>query len=60
MSSESERSWLHCADVVRGRALDLGCGEGKLLQALLADRQFERIVGGRRLGAIAAAGGFAD
>lgn len=25
--------------------LDLGCGEGKLLQALLADRSFERIVG---------------
>lgn len=25
--------------------LDLGCGEGKLLRELLADRQFERIVG---------------
>jgi 3' terminal RNA ribose 2'-O-methyltransferase Hen1 len=25
--------------------LDLGCGEGKLLQELLRDRQFERIVG---------------
>ncbi|HEV3300542.1 MAG TPA: 3' terminal RNA ribose 2'-O-methyltransferase Hen1 [Planctomycetaceae bacterium] len=25
--------------------LDLGCGEGKLLQELLSDRQFERIVG---------------
>ncbi|MBS0206045.1 MAG: 3' terminal RNA ribose 2'-O-methyltransferase Hen1 [Planctomycetes bacterium] len=25
--------------------LDLGCGEGKLLRNLLADRQFERIVG---------------
>lgn len=25
--------------------LDLGCGEGKLLRDLLADRQFERIVG---------------
>ncbi len=27
------------------RVLDLGCGEGKLLAALLADRQFENIVG---------------
>ena len=27
------------------RVLDLGCGEGKLLQELLSDRQFERIVG---------------
>lgn len=27
------------------RVLDLGCGEGKLLQALLAERQFEEIVG---------------
>lgn len=27
------------------RVLDLGCGEGKLLQALLADRQFSEIVG---------------
>jgi 3' terminal RNA ribose 2'-O-methyltransferase Hen1 len=27
------------------RVLDLGCGEGKLLSALLADRQFEEIVG---------------
>jgi 3' terminal RNA ribose 2'-O-methyltransferase Hen1 len=27
------------------RVLDLGCGEGKLLQLLLADRQFEEIVG---------------
>lgn len=27
------------------RVLDLGCGEGKLLTGLLADRQFERIVG---------------
>lgn len=27
------------------RVLDLGCGEGKLLRELLADRQFERIVG---------------
>jgi 3' terminal RNA ribose 2'-O-methyltransferase Hen1 len=27
------------------RVLDLGCGEGKLLQELLDDRQFERIVG---------------
>ena len=25
--------------------LDLGCGEGKLLQSLLAERQFQRIVG---------------
>ena len=25
--------------------IDLGCGEGRLLQALLADRSFERIVG---------------
>jgi 3' terminal RNA ribose 2'-O-methyltransferase Hen1 len=25
--------------------LDLGCGEGKLLQELLSDRQFERIIG---------------
>ena len=25
--------------------LDLGCGEGKLLQALLRDRQFERLLG---------------
>jgi cyclopropane fatty-acyl-phospholipid synthase-like methyltransferase len=25
--------------------LDLGCGEGKLLRRLLADRTFERIVG---------------
>ena len=27
------------------RALDLGCGEGKLVRLLLADRQFEEIVG---------------
>ena len=27
------------------RVLDLGCGEGKLLSALLAERQFEEIVG---------------
>jgi 3' terminal RNA ribose 2'-O-methyltransferase Hen1 len=27
------------------RVLDLGCGEGKLLSALLADKQFEEIVG---------------
>lgn len=27
------------------RVLDLGCGEGKLLQKLLADRQFNEIVG---------------
>ena len=27
------------------RVLDLGCGEGKLLRALLADRSFEEIVG---------------
>ena len=27
------------------RVLDLGCGEGKLLQGLLRDRQFEEIVG---------------
>ncbi|WP_417379183.1 3' terminal RNA ribose 2'-O-methyltransferase Hen1 [Gimesia sp.] len=27
------------------RVLDLGCGEGKLLRELLADRQFEQIVG---------------
>jgi 3' terminal RNA ribose 2'-O-methyltransferase Hen1 len=27
------------------RVLDLGCGEGKLLRALLAERQFEEIVG---------------
>jgi 3' terminal RNA ribose 2'-O-methyltransferase Hen1 len=27
------------------RVLDLGCGEGKLLQVLLKDRQFEEIVG---------------
>lgn len=27
------------------RVLDLGCGEGKLVQVLLADRQFEEIVG---------------
>jgi 3' terminal RNA ribose 2'-O-methyltransferase Hen1 len=27
------------------RVLDLGCGEGKLVQLLLADRQFEEIVG---------------
>jgi len=27
------------------RVLDLGCGEGKLLKALLADRQFAEIVG---------------
>jgi 3' terminal RNA ribose 2'-O-methyltransferase Hen1 len=27
------------------RVLDLGCGEGKLLKALLADRQFEEIIG---------------
>lgn len=27
------------------RVLDLGCGEGKLLQALLKERQFEQIVG---------------
>lgn len=27
------------------RVLDLGCGEGKLLRALLADRQFTQIVG---------------
>ena len=35
--------------VLRGvgaaRGLDLGCGEGKLLRALLADGQFERILG---------------
>lgn len=27
------------------RAMDLGCGEGKLLQMLLAERQFEQILG---------------
>jgi 3' terminal RNA ribose 2'-O-methyltransferase Hen1 len=27
------------------RVLDLGCGEGQLLRALIEDRQFERIVG---------------
>ena len=27
------------------RVLDLGCGEGKLLQVLLRDRQFEEIIG---------------
>ena len=27
------------------RVLDLGCGEGKLLRALLAEKQFEEIVG---------------
>jgi 3' terminal RNA ribose 2'-O-methyltransferase Hen1 len=27
------------------RVLDLGCGEGRLLQALLKDKQFEQIVG---------------
>jgi 3' terminal RNA ribose 2'-O-methyltransferase Hen1 len=27
------------------RAIDLGCGEGKLLRRLLADRSFERILG---------------
>ena len=27
------------------RVLDLGCGEGKLLQALLKEKQFERVVG---------------
>ncbi|WP_417388810.1 3' terminal RNA ribose 2'-O-methyltransferase Hen1 [Gimesia sp.] len=27
------------------RVLDLGCGEGKLLREMLADRQFEQIVG---------------
>lgn len=27
------------------RVLDLGCGEGKLLRSLLADRQFEQIAG---------------
>ncbi len=27
------------------QVVDLGCGEGRLLRALLADRQFERIVG---------------
>lgn len=27
------------------RVLDLGCGEGRLLRALLADQRFERIVG---------------
>jgi 3' terminal RNA ribose 2'-O-methyltransferase Hen1 len=27
------------------RVLDLGCGEGKLLQVLLKDREFERVVG---------------
>ncbi len=27
------------------RVLDLGCGEGKLIRALLADRQFEQILG---------------
>ena len=27
------------------RVLDLGCGEGKLLQVMLKDRQFEEIVG---------------
>src|SRR5437867_3952124 len=28
-----------------GRVLDLGCGEGRLLQALLAGRSFREIVG---------------
>lgn len=28
-----------------GNVLDLGCGEGKLLRALLQERQFDRIVG---------------
>ncbi len=27
------------------RVLDLGCGEGRLLQSLLKDKQFERVVG---------------
>jgi 3' terminal RNA ribose 2'-O-methyltransferase Hen1 len=27
------------------RVLDLGCGEGRLLRALLAERQFEKVVG---------------
>ena len=32
------------------RVLDLGCGEGKLLRALLKDRQFTEIVGKPRSG----------
>ncbi len=32
-------------DVGARRVLDLGCGEGRLLQALLKDKSFQRIVG---------------
>ena len=33
------------AGALRGRVVDLGCGEGRLLKALLQDRRFEEIVG---------------
>lgn len=44
-----ERRLARVAEILREsgarRVLDLGCGEGKLLRRLLADRQFEEIVG---------------
>lgn len=41
--------WRSCSAALKAtgvrRVLDLGCGEGKLLRLLLAERQFEQIVG---------------
>ena len=37
--------WQKAGITAGKRVLDLGCGEGKLVQALLADRQVEEIVG---------------
>jgi predicted TPR repeat methyltransferase len=45
MSNGSEPSLRRSARAMARRVLDLGCGEGRLIRALLEDRSFEKIVG---------------